>query len=33
MRQVVIYLQPTGSDRVRQTSFTLERTQHEFDVV
>lgn len=33
MRQVVIYLQPTGSDRVRQTSFTLERTQHEFDVI
>jgi predicted transposase YdaD len=33
MRQVVIYLQPTGSDRVRQNSFTLERTRHEFDVV
>ncbi|MEH2077934.1 MAG: Rpn family recombination-promoting nuclease/putative transposase [Nostoc sp.] len=33
MRQVVVYLQPTGSDRVRQTSFSLERTRHEFDVV
>jgi predicted transposase/invertase (TIGR01784 family) len=33
MRQVVIYLQPTGSDLVRQTSFSMERTQHEFDVV
>lgn len=33
MRQVVIYLQPTGSERVRQTSFTLERTRHEFDVI
>lgn len=33
MRQVVIYLQPTGSDLVRETSFSLERTRHEFDVV
>ena len=33
MRQVVLYLQPTGSDLVQQTSFALERTRHEFDVV
>ena len=33
MRQVVIYLQQTNSPRVRQNSFTLERTHHEFDVV
>ncbi|PSB19501.1 flagellar assembly protein H [Phormidesmis priestleyi ULC007] len=33
MRQVVVYLQPTGSDLVRQTSFSMERTRHEFDVV
>lgn len=33
MRQVVVYLQPTGSDRVRQTTFSLERTRHEFDAV
>lgn len=33
MRQVVIYLQSTGSDLVRQTSFSMERTRHEFDVV
>lgn len=33
MRQVVIYLQPTSSDLVRQTNFTMERTHHEFDVV
>jgi predicted transposase/invertase (TIGR01784 family) len=33
MRQVVIYLQPTGSDLVRQTSFSMERTHHEFDVI
>jgi predicted transposase/invertase (TIGR01784 family) len=33
MCQVVIYLQPTGSDLVRQTSFSMERTRHEFDVV
>ncbi len=28
-----MYLQPTRSDCDRQTSFTLERTRHEFDVV
>jgi predicted transposase/invertase (TIGR01784 family) len=33
MRQVVVYLQPTGSDLVRQNSFMLERTRHEFDIV
>ena len=33
MRQVVVYLRSTGSDRVRQTNFSLERTRHEFDVV
>ena len=33
MRQIVLYLQPTSSDRVRQTSFSMERTHHEFDVV
>jgi predicted transposase/invertase (TIGR01784 family) len=33
MLQVVVYLQPTGSDLVRQNSFTLERTRHEFDIV
>ncbi len=33
MRQVVVYLQPTKSERVRQTSFSLERTRHEFDAV
>ncbi|MDV2995097.1 MAG: hypothetical protein N4J56_004751 [Chroococcidiopsis sp. SAG 2025] len=33
MRQVVIYLKQTGSDLVQQTSFTLERTRHDFDVV
>ncbi len=33
MRQIVIYLKQTGSDLVRQTSFTLERTRHDFDVV
>jgi predicted transposase/invertase (TIGR01784 family) len=33
MQQVVVYLQPTGSDLVRQNSFTLERTRHEFDIV
>jgi predicted transposase YdaD len=31
MRQVVIYLQPTQSELVQQTSFALERTRHEFD--
>jgi len=33
MRQVVIYLKQTGSDLVQQTSFILERTRHEFDVI
>jgi predicted transposase YdaD len=33
MRQVVIYLKETSSDLVRQTSFTMERTRHEFDVI
>ncbi|MDX2244237.1 MAG: Rpn family recombination-promoting nuclease/putative transposase [Leptolyngbyaceae cyanobacterium bins.302] len=33
MRQVVVYLQPTGSDLIRQNSFVLERTRHEFDIV
>jgi predicted transposase/invertase (TIGR01784 family) len=33
MRQVVIYLKQTGSELVYQTSFTMERTHHEFEVV
>ena len=33
MRQVVIYLKQTGSQLVYQTSFTMERTRHEFDVI
>ncbi len=33
MRQVVIYLQPTGSELVRQTHFAMERTHHKFDVI
>ncbi len=33
MRQVVIYLEQTRSELTRQTSFTLERTRHDFDVV
>jgi predicted transposase/invertase (TIGR01784 family) len=33
MRQVVIYLKQTGSALVHQTSFTMERTRHEFDVI
>ncbi|MBD2440892.1 Rpn family recombination-promoting nuclease/putative transposase [Nostoc sp. FACHB-110] len=33
MRQVVIYLKETSSDLVQQTSFTMERTRHEFDVI
>ncbi len=33
MRQVVIYLKQTGSDLVQRTSFILERTRHDFDVV
>ncbi|KAM3114817.1 Rpn family recombination-promoting nuclease/putative transposase [Phormidesmis sp. 146-33] len=33
MRQVVIYLKQTASELVYQTSFTVERTRHEFDVI
>lgn len=33
MRQVVIYLKPTTSELAYQTSYNLERTRHEFDVV
>ncbi|MBW4692730.1 MAG: Rpn family recombination-promoting nuclease/putative transposase [Lyngbya sp. HA4199-MV5] len=33
MRQVVIYLKQTGSALVYQTSFTMERTHHEFEVI
>jgi predicted transposase/invertase (TIGR01784 family) len=33
MRQIVIYLKQTSSELVYQTSFTMERTRHEFDVV
>jgi predicted transposase/invertase (TIGR01784 family) len=33
IRQVVIYLKQTGSELVYQTSFTLERTRHEFEVI
>jgi len=33
MRQVVIYLKQTGSELVYQTSFTMERTHHEFEVI
>jgi predicted transposase/invertase (TIGR01784 family) len=33
MRQVVIYLKQTNSPLVYQTSFTMERTRHEFEVI
>jgi predicted transposase/invertase (TIGR01784 family) len=33
MRQVVIYLKQTESELAYQTSFTMERTRHEFDVI
>jgi predicted transposase/invertase (TIGR01784 family) len=33
MRQVVVYLTPTESELVYQTSFSLENTQHRFDVI
>lgn len=33
MRQVVIYLHPTRSPLVYETSFQLKRTRHEFDVI
>jgi predicted transposase/invertase (TIGR01784 family) len=33
MRQVVIYLKQTGSELVHQTSFTMEFTRHQFEVI
>lgn len=33
MRQAVVYLQETRSDLVYQTTFTLEQTRHEFQVI
>lgn len=33
MRQVVLYLKPTTSELVYQTSFALENTRHDFQVV
>ncbi|GAP97867.1 methyl-accepting chemotaxis protein [Leptolyngbya sp. NIES-2104] len=33
MRQVVIYLKQTASERVHQTYFEMEHTRHEFEVV
>lgn len=33
MRQAVIYLQPTTSELVQQTTFVLENTRHEFEVI
>lgn len=33
MQQVVIYLQPSGSDLVRQTSFAVGQTRHEFETI
>lgn len=33
MRQVVIYLSPTSSELVQQTSFILENTRHDFEVI
>jgi predicted transposase/invertase (TIGR01784 family) len=33
MQQTVIYLRPTNSELVYQTTFRLERTIHEFDVI
>ena len=33
MRQIVIYLKQTASPLVYQTSFTMERTHHEFEVI
>ncbi len=33
MRQVVIYLKPTTSELVYQTSFRLENTRHDFEVI
>lgn len=33
MRQVVIYLQPSESELVYQTTFVMENTRHEFEVI
>lgn len=33
MRQVIIYLQKTQSELAWQTAFTLENTQHQFEVI
>jgi predicted transposase/invertase (TIGR01784 family) len=33
VRQVVIYLQQTNSELAWQTSFTMERTHHDFEVI
>lgn len=33
MRQVVVYLKSTTSELAYQTSYVLERTRHEFDVI
>lgn len=33
MHQVVIYLRQSASELAQQTTFTLERTRHEFDVI
>ena len=33
MRQVVMYLKQTGSELFHQTSFTMEWTRHEFEVI
>ena len=33
MRQVVIYLKPTGSDLVQQNVFAIPGTRHEFEVI
>jgi predicted transposase/invertase (TIGR01784 family) len=33
MRQVVIYLKPTGSELVQQTAFAIPGTRHEFEVI
>ncbi|MEC4984884.1 MAG: Rpn family recombination-promoting nuclease/putative transposase [Oscillatoria sp. PMC 1068.18] len=33
MRQVVVYLKPTGSELVYQDTFSLERLQHSFEII
>ncbi len=33
MRQIVIYLKPTGSDLVRQNVFTISGMRHEFEII